>query len=56
MTEKLLGGALYFVSFIDDYSRKVWVSLLKIKDHVLEAFKKFHAKVDRETGKKLKSI
>ena len=56
MTEKLLGGALYFVTFIDDHSRKVWVSLLKTKDQVLEAFKEFHAKVERETGQKLKSI
>ena len=56
MIEKSLGGALHFVSFIDDHSRKVWVSLLKTKDQVLEAFKEFHAKVERETGQKLKSI
>jgi len=56
MTEKSLRGALYFVSFIDDYSRKVYVSLLKIKDHVLEAFKEFHGKIERKTGQKLKSI
>ena len=27
-----LGGEYYFLSIIDDYSRKVWVYLLKTKD------------------------
>ncbi|KAL4368326.1 hypothetical protein GQ457_05G026720 [Hibiscus cannabinus] len=51
-----MGGALYFVTFIDDHSRKVWIYLLKTKDQVLEAFKEFHAKVERETGRKLKCV
>ncbi|GMP79351.1 hypothetical protein CsSME_00034932 [Camellia sinensis var. sinensis] len=49
-------GALYFVTFIDDYSRKVWAFLLKAKDQVLEVFKHFQAMVERETGQKLKCI
>ncbi|KAL4324380.1 hypothetical protein GQ457_11G032480 [Hibiscus cannabinus] len=56
MNEKSMGGALYFVTFIDDHSRKVWIYLLKTKDQVLEAFKEFHAKVERETGRKLKCV
>ena len=32
------GGAWYFMRFIDDYSRKVWVYFLKNK---FEAFAKF---------------
>ncbi len=47
---------MYFVTFIDDHSRKVWVRLLKSKDQVLEAFKEFHARVERETGRKLKYV
>ncbi len=47
---------MYFVTFIDDHSRKVWVRLLKSKDQVLEAFKEFHAQVERETGRKLKCV
>ena len=31
MTEKSHGGALYFVTFIDDHSRKVFVYVLKHK-------------------------
>mgnify|MGYP003702965791 CR=1 FL=1 len=34
-------GALYFITFIDDYSRKVWIFLLKTKNQVLEVFKHF---------------
>lgn len=33
------GGARYLVSFIDDYSRRVWVYTLKLKDQVYEKFK-----------------
>ena len=51
-----IGGALYFVTFIDDYSRKLWVRLLKTKDQVFNAFREFHVYVERETGKKLKCI
>ena len=56
MTEKSHGGALYFVTFIDDHSRKVFVYVLKHKYQTLEAFKEFHAKVERETGRKLKCV
>ncbi|XP_059291841.1 F-box/LRR-repeat protein At5g63520-like [Lycium ferocissimum] len=50
------GGALYFATFIDDCSRKLWVYVLKTKDQVLGVFKQFQASVERETGKKLKCI
>ena len=43
-----LGGNKYFVAFIDDASRKVWVYILKTKDQVFKHFKKFHAMVKRE--------
>ena len=44
-----VGGALYFVTFIDDNSRKVWGFPLKTKDQVLDAFKEPHAILERET-------
>lgn len=53
---RTLGGALYFATFIDDCSRKLWSYILKTKDHVLGVFKQFQASVERETGKKLKCI
>ena len=39
---RTLGGVLYFVIFIDDYSRKIWEYILKSKDQVLDVFKQFH--------------
>ncbi|GKF33220.1 retrovirus-related pol polyprotein from transposon TNT 1-94 [Tanacetum coccineum] len=56
MKTKTLGGCSYFVTFIDDHSRKVWVYTLKTKNQVLDVFKQFHALVERQTGKKLKCI
>jgi hypothetical protein len=40
-----LADAKYFVTFIDDFSKKLWVYLLKSKDQVLPAFKRFIAQV-----------
>ncbi|CAH9144261.1 unnamed protein product [Cuscuta epithymum] len=54
--EESLGGSRYFVTFIDDASRKVWAYCLKSKDQVFDRFKLFHAMVERETGKKLKCL
>ncbi|GKF41326.1 gag-pol polyprotein [Tanacetum coccineum] len=34
-----LGGAKYFISFIDDYSRRCWVYPIKKKSYVFEVFK-----------------
>jgi len=56
MHTKSLGSALYFVTFIDDHSRKVWVSLLRSKDEVLKTFKEFHMREKLETDQKLKCI
>ena len=52
--EESLGGSRYFVTFIDDASRKVWAYRLSMKDQVFDRFKTFHAMVERQTGKKLK--
>jgi hypothetical protein len=56
MTEKSLDGALYFMTFIHDHSRKIFLYVLRNKWQVLDVFKEFHAKVERETGRKLKCV
>ena len=56
MQTRPISGALYFVTFIDDHSRKVWGFALKTKDQVLDSFKELHAILERETGRKLKAI
>ena len=49
-------GALYFVTFIDNYSRNMWVYTLKTNDQVFDVFNQFHALVKKQTGKKLNCI
>ena len=39
MQTRIVSGELYFVTFIDDHSRKVWGFALKTKGQVLDAFK-----------------
>jgi hypothetical protein len=57
MKIRTLGGYLYFVTFIDDHSRKLWVyTLKKKKNQVLDVFKQFQASTERQTGKKLRCI
>ncbi|KAE8707942.1 hypothetical protein F3Y22_tig00110365pilonHSYRG00006 [Hibiscus syriacus] len=49
-----LGGAKYFVSFIDDYSRRCWVHPIKKKSDVFSTFKNFKARVELDSGNKIK--
>ena len=47
---------VYYVSFIDDYSRKTWVYFLKSKDEVLGKFKEFKALVENLSERKIKIL
>ena len=51
-----LGGSLYFVTFIDDTSRKLWVYFLKQKSNVFDVFKKWKAIAENEICLKLKCL
>jgi transposase InsO family protein len=51
-----LGGARYFISFIDDFSRRCWVYLIRRKVDVLAVFKTFKARVKLESEKKIKCL
>jgi transposase InsO family protein len=44
------------VTFIDDFSRKVWVYFLNHKDDALTAFKQWKALVENETDRKIKKL
>jgi len=44
------------VTFIDDFSRYVWVYFLKKKLGVLDKFKSFREKIESEIGKKIKCL
>lgn len=51
-----LGGQKYFVTFIDDFSKKLYTYAMKQKSEVLELFVMFHKLAEKQTGKKLKAI
>ncbi|CAO2836221.1 unnamed protein product [Amaranthus hypochondriacus] len=51
-----LGGNRYFITFIDDYSRKLWVFMLKEKSAAFDTFMHFKARVELESGYKLKTL
>jgi hypothetical protein len=53
MPSTSLSGYVYYVSSIDDYSRKTWVYFLKSKNEVLERFKKFKALVANLSERKI---
>ncbi|KAL2232792.1 UNVERIFIED_CONTAM: Retrovirus-related Pol polyprotein from transposon TNT 1-94 [Sesamum indicum] len=50
------GGNRYFLSIIDNYSRKVFVFLMKYKSEVFDKFEKWKTLVENQTSKKLKSL
>ena len=51
-----LGGSRYYVTFIDDATRKVWVYFLKHKSEVFSTFKKWKVAVELETNRKVKCL
>ncbi|XP_022944047.1 uncharacterized protein LOC111448597 [Cucurbita moschata] len=50
------GGNRYFMLLVDDFSRFMWVFLLKNKNETRVVFKKFKISVEVEKGKKIKSF
>ena len=53
---KSVGNSRYYVTFIDDSTRKVWVYFLKNKSDVFSVFKRWKTEVENQTGLKVKSL
>ena len=51
-----LGGSRYYITFIDDCSRKVWVYFLKNKSDLFDTFKRWKAMIETETGLRIKCL
>ncbi|GJW72894.1 retrotransposon protein, putative, ty1-copia subclass [Tanacetum coccineum] len=49
-------GAIYFITFMDDYSRYGYVYILKHKHEVFETFKVFKNEVENQLGKTIKAL
>lgn len=51
-----LGGARYFMSIIDDFTRRVWVIVLNSKNDAFGKFKEWKTLVENQTGNKVKTL
>ena len=51
-----LGGSHYYVTFINDATRKTWVYCIRQNSDVFDTFKKWKALAENETGKRLKCL
>jgi hypothetical protein len=56
MSSVSLGGCEYYVTFIDDHSRRTWIYFLKTKSEVFKRFQEFKALVENQTGRKIKVL
>lgn len=56
MSTRAISGVEYFVTFIDDHSRKTWIYFSRTKDEVFDRFKEFKALVENLTGRKIKIL
>ena len=53
---KSIIGSVYFISFIDNYSKFTVTTFLKTKNHALPAFKNYLHLAENPTNHKLKSL
>lgn len=56
MRTSSLGGALYYITFIDDCSKWCEVKFLKNKSDVLEATKEFIARAEKQSGRSVRAL
>ena len=54
MSTQSLSGSEYFLTFIDDKMRYMWVYILKRKDTMFEQFLEWKAMAEKSTGQELK--
>nr|KYP37885.1 Retrovirus-related Pol polyprotein from transposon TNT 1-94 [Cajanus cajan] len=51
-----IGGVRYYISFIDDWSTKMWIYLLNHKNQAFKIFKQWKALVETQIGKQVKVL
>ena len=49
-------GQIYFITFINDYSRYMYLYMLRSKDEAMEACKVFKAEVEKPCKNKIKIV
>jgi hypothetical protein len=56
LSSPYFSGCKYFLTFIDDFSRRTWVYLLKCKREVFDKFLAYKALVEKQYGHLLQSL
>jgi hypothetical protein len=56
MSVASMQGASYYVTFIDDFSRKTWIFFMKTKDEVFSRVGSSRPKVENQTWKRIKVL
>jgi transposase InsO family protein len=56
MSSASLTSSLYYVVFIDDFSRKSWIFFMKTKGQVFSWFQEFKDLVENQIGKKIRVL
>jgi transposase InsO family protein len=56
LSSTLLKSNLYYVTFIDDSSRKLRIYFMKTKDEVFNRFREFKVLIENQTGRKIKVL
>ena len=56
MSVKSIGGAEYFLTFIDDSSRYTWVYFLKTKDEVFQKFPEWKSMIEKNLCQQVKTL
>ncbi|KAK2429544.1 hypothetical protein QL285_027973 [Trifolium repens] len=51
-----LGGSKYFITFVDEYTRMMWLYTIKVKSEALDVFKNFKVLIEKESDKAIKNL
>ena len=50
-----LGGSKYFITFVDEFTRMIWLYVIKLKSEALDIFRKFKV-LKKESDKSIKIL
>jgi transposase InsO family protein len=56
MQTKSIDGSVYFLTFIDDFSRKIWIYFLRHKSETFAKLQEFKAEAEKQSGKYVKVL
>ena len=51
-----LGGSKYFITFVDEFTRMIWLFTIKLKSEALSVFKNLKILIEKESEKSIKIL